>query len=695
MRTKNLKVCLAALAFLLATEIPSFARVIYVDADADFLSADDGTSWAAAQVLALHAEATFYCSCAEVALLAKPPAIYVDDDAPADPAPGDPDTSDPQEDGSQSHPFDAIQEAIDAAEDGETIVVLEGTYTGTGNREMDFGGKVITVRSKDPNDAALVAATIIDCQGTEEENHRGFNFHSAETRDCVLEGFTITGGVHGSGAGIMCRNGASPTIANNVIQGNHVTFDADGGAAIACRDGTAPLILGNIIRDNHCEPGGGGGGIICYDAGAVIIRNNMISGNSASSGGGICIQSPGVVIEDCTFTDNFAIVSMGGAILAAEIATIKNCTFSRNSADHGGAVHAYRTKTTISGCVFTHNSADYLGGALMRCWGTVSNCIFAHNTAGDEGGGLEGCDANIVNCTIAHNTAGSLGGGLRATFGGGAISNSIAWGNWPDQIGGSAWTRYSDIQGGWPGEGNLDLDPCFADPNNGDYHLLSERGRYWAEHDVWVLDKVTSPCIDAGDPYDDPSAEPMPNGDLVNMGAYGGTPYASMSEWALRGDINHDGIVNMIDFSIFADYWLQPSLRAREIDNRIACANNLRALRRALLIYANDYDDEYPTADQWCDLLLQYESDHVTEEMFVCPSAEAGRSHYAINPNVTDASCPPDMVLLFEARAGWNQFGGPELLAPENHQGEGSHILFHDGHVEFVESERFDELRWE
>ncbi|MBC8216957.1 MAG: hypothetical protein H8E73_00685 [Planctomycetes bacterium] len=252
---------------------------------------------------------------------------------------------------------------------------------------------------------------------------------------------------------------------------------------------------------------------------------------------------------------------------------------------------------------------------------------------------------------------------------------------------------YSDIQGGWQGEGNIDADPCFVDPNSGDYHLRSERGRYWPEHDVWVLDKVTSPCIDAGDPYDDPSAEPMPNGDLVNMGAYGGTSYASMSEWALRGDVNYDGIVNMIDFSIFGDYWLQPSLRAREIDGRLVCENNLRALGRALHIYGNDYDDESPTPGQWCDLLLQYED--VTEELFVCPTAEPGRSHYAINPNSMGSSSPPDMVWLFETGPGWNQFGGPELLAPENHQGKGTHILFHDGHVEFVRGERVDELRWE
>ena len=69
--------------------------------------------------------------------------LYVDDDAPNDPGHGDPTVSDPVEDGSADHPFDAIQEALDAASDGDTIIVRDGTYTGAGNRDIDFGGKAV------------------------------------------------------------------------------------------------------------------------------------------------------------------------------------------------------------------------------------------------------------------------------------------------------------------------------------------------------------------------------------------------------------------------------------------------------------------------------------------------------------------------------------------------------------------------
>ncbi len=72
---------------------------------------------------------------------------------------------------------------------------------------------------------------------------------------------------------------------------------------------------------------------------------------------------------------------------------------------------------------------------------------------------------------------------------------------------------YCDIQGGWPGEGNIDADPLFTDIINGDFHLLAG-----------------SPCIDAGDPGSEFALEPEPNGGRINMGAYGGTPQASLSQ---------------------------------------------------------------------------------------------------------------------------------------------------------------------
>jgi hypothetical protein len=100
-------------------------------------------------------------------------------------------------------------------------------------------------------------------------------------------------------------------------------------------------------------------------------------------------------------------------------------------------------------------------------------------------------------------------------------------------------------------------NPQFADAPDGDYHLKSERGRYWPQYNVWVLDDVTSPCVDLGDPMLDPSNEPMPNGGRLNVGVYGNTPYASMSEWPIPEDHNRDGIVNWLDAASLAAKWLE------------------------------------------------------------------------------------------------------------------------------------------
>jgi hypothetical protein len=108
------------------------------------------------------------------------------------------------------------------------------------------------------------------------------------------------------------------------------------------------------------------------------------------------------------------------------------------------------------------------------------------------------------------------------------ISNVILWNNAGGDLFGCL-ARYSCIEQVAAGEGNIDADPLFVDPIASDYRLASERGRYWPAHDVWVLDKVTSPCADGGDPDADPSGEPKPNGNRINMGAYGGTPQASLS----------------------------------------------------------------------------------------------------------------------------------------------------------------------
>ena len=114
------------------------------------------------------------------------------------------------------------------------------------------------------------------------------------------------------------------------------------------------------------------------------------------------------------------------------------------------------------------------------------------------------------------------------------------------------------------GDGNIEADPLFADPDNYDYHLKSQAGRFDPNMQSWVQDEVTSPCIDAGDPNSPVGYEPFPNGGYVNMGAYGGTSEASKSyfgqplcETIIAGDINGDCKVDQTDWDILMLHWLE------------------------------------------------------------------------------------------------------------------------------------------
>jgi len=132
------------------------------------------------------------------------------------------------------------------------------------------------------------------------------------------------------------------------------------------------------------------------------------------------------------------------------------------------------------------------------------------------------------------------------------------------------------------------------------------------------------------------------------------------------------------------------------------CESNLRWLKVSINIYSDDNEGRYPTAERWCDLL----KDYTVEDKFICPAKRrtGERCSYAINPNC-EPNSPPDMVLLFETKGGWNQHGGPEIVSTENHPYErdsfwgykitGCNILFNDGHVEYVRVERLGELKWE
>ena len=496
--------------------------------------------------------------------------ITVDDDGPAD--------------------FNNIQAAIDDANNSDTVILQPGTYTGTGNRDIDFKGKAITIRSTDPNDPNIVAATVVDCAGSETEPHCGFYFHSCETSDSLVDGLTITGGSGWRkpfgeywwlfGGAIYCED-SGPTISNCVLTRNKATQ----GAGIFAGPGSSPRILRCTVTENR-KIRAGGGGVYFWDASQVIVSRCIISANDGR--GVYCWDTPVAKIVNCTVSGN----QMSGIEIAGSGSfAVSNCTISGNQGSGIAAFVSPAGTLALSNCLVAGNKS-VVGGGGMR--------IFAYKDS----------RVTVANCTVTENQAPTGGGISCSSTGTALVSESIVWNNnggdiylanfapipasgqleVPSKLALSYccvgdMTVQKDSVLGDPalilGNGNIQTDPSFTmpgywdpngtpgDPNDdfwlvGDYHLSSQGGRWNPKTQSWVTDRVTSPCIDAGDPLSPIGLEPFPNGGIINMGAYGGTADASKSYFGepvcqtiIAGDINGDCKVDFADFEIMAFHWLE------------------------------------------------------------------------------------------------------------------------------------------
>lgn len=518
--------------------------------------------------------------------------IYVDDDANG------------ANDGSSwTNAYTDLQDALSAATGRDTILVAQGIYMPTQgtSRTATFQlvngvairGGYAGYGAPDPNARFInTYETILsgDLAGNDVEvmhpsdllndPFRAENCYHVVTatgtdRTAVLDGVTITAGtanyynspthIHSRGAGVLTGDGWA------------------GG-----NDGSALLINCKITANSADYCGGG-----MYREGTPTLNNCTFSKNAAGHGGGILNHSPGSV-TNCTFIDNWA--NDGGGFWNQDCPELTNCTFIGNSAGVGGGIYSISGQILLNNCVFINNLAGGGGGGLHcgeNFWTKLTNCTFVGNSAG-SGGGIKFVRsiATLSNCTFVCNSA--MGGNALSIVQGSIIlTNSILWDGGNEISGGSGAciVTYCDIQGGYTGLGNINVDPCFVspgywvdtndpnmvvepnDPNavwvDGDYHLRSQ-GWYWhAGRKVWTWDEeVTSRCIDAGNP-----GSPLGNELLtipsdpnhiwsqnlrINMGAYGGTAEASMPpyDWALLADLTNDGIVDYLDLDAQVEDWL-------------------------------------------------------------------------------------------------------------------------------------------
>jgi hypothetical protein len=220
-----------------------------------------------------------------------------------------------------SAPYPTIQSAIDAAGDGDTVLVADGTYTGAGNRNLDYAGKAVLVKSSGGPDRCT-----IDCQGAA----RGALFQNAEPPGAVLEGFTVTNGTGGSGGAIFC-SGSSPTVRRCVLAGNAA---GSLGGAVYCSGGAARIERCAIVANTA---GSRGGAIHLASGAATVVRTCLLAGNSGGSvGGAISVSASSPSIEACTIAANTA-SSSGGAVYVTGAGTprLTGCIAWRDSAPAG------------------------------------------------------------------------------------------------------------------------------------------------------------------------------------------------------------------------------------------------------------------------------------------------------------------------------------------------------------------------
>ncbi|MHC4543251.1 MAG: C10 family peptidase [Planctomycetota bacterium] len=448
--------------------------------------------------------------------------------------------------------FNNIQDAMDVVHPGGTVYVGAGTY----NEAIDFRGKALRLYGIGGPEVTTINGTghyhVVQCISGEDAN-------------TILGGFTITGGnanglswPDNCGGGMFNRNTSSPTVTDCIFTGNNAELSGGGMYNHGCNPALSKCTFTNNSAVSN------GGGIENY-ASSPTMSNCTFSGNTATnSGGGMFnFENSNPLVSECTFSGNTA--GWGGGMCNNQSSPdVSNCTFSNNNSvggDGGGGMMNFHSTATLVNCVFFDNSAANVGGGILNVYGslTVINCTFSGNSAVTDGGG-------IFNDWDSYPS----------------LTNCILWADKPNEIvnnhNSNPTVTYSDVEGGWPDANNtnIDADPCFANPGNGDYHLKSEAGRWDPNIQTWIKDAVSSPCIDAGNPSSDWTGEYWPHGERINMGFYGCTAEASasLSKAGNGADLNLDGGADYRDMKLLIEKWLYEAMLLPEDVSRDGIINS-------------------------------------------------------------------------------------------------------------------------
>ncbi len=331
--------------------------------------------------------------------------------------------------------------------------------------------------------------------------------------ECTVDGFTITGGTGDEGGGVRILEGTG-VLSNCIIRGNMAEY---GGGIFVESSGT-PLIEKCSIQGNAAGVGGG-----IYANGHPRIEDCTFENNSSQTvGGGVCFEGSGE-LSSCLITGNSTGFEGGGVWLFGN-GYVSDCLVYNNSAVMlGGGIGCYVSSAHINRCQLIGNWADKGGGFSCRNTSSmlyslfsrpvVSNCLMTENQANSGTAIFAGYRSipSFVNCTVAGNipdaTEGTFAVESKVVA---SITNCIFWNGGYEFVGDSTpVVTYSDIQGGYPGAGNIHEEPLFVDSLGRDYHLLPLSP---------CIGKGVGPSLDLEVPLIDIDGDPR-SGNVCDIGA--------------------------------------------------------------------------------------------------------------------------------------------------------------------------------